>query len=169
MLPVSIRIIDIQYAADDFHARFSAIGKHYRYTLFTGRIHPPSKRLYSMHIRDRLNLERMQGCLRQLEGTHDFRSFEAVGAERRTSVRTVSELSVSRRRGAPQGLLEIDVAADGFLYNMVRIFVGTLVEVGKGKQPAGWVRRALKAARRDAAGPTAPPEGLFLMEVRCRQ
>ena len=115
-----------------------------------------------------------------LLGTHDFSSFETAGAERATSVRTVFDIFVRRGRvggeneklgirdwglGIGDDCIVIEVEADGFLYNMVRAIVGTLVEVGCGKRPESWPGEVLRAVDRRRAGPTAPPQGLFLVKV----
>ena len=101
MLPGSIRIYNVGIAANDFHARFSSKGKHYQYTIFTGEIQPPLKRLYSLHIKEKLNIKMMRKCLNQLEGTHDFSSFENSGSRDknnlfgRGAVRTLSTVSLT--------------------------------------------------------------------------
>jgi tRNA pseudouridine38-40 synthase len=107
----------------------------------------------------------MDRAAQALRGTHDFSSFETQGSERKTSVRTVYEIRVRRGEGGDRHVIAIDVEADGFLYNMVRTIVGTLVRVGRGKRPESWVAEVLAAADRRAAGPTAPPQGLFLVSV----
>jgi len=100
-----------------------------------------------------------------LVGEHDFSSFEAAGSERATSIRDIRELSLCRKQIAGFSQIVIEVEADGFLYNMVRNIVGTLVEVGRGAREPEWMLEVLAAKNRIAAGPTAPPEGLYLLEV----
>ena len=100
-----------------------------------------------------------------LVGTHDFASFQSTGAPRESTVRTVSRLSVERRAKQERGEIWIEVEADGFLYNMVRAIVGTLTEVGRGGQGEAWCGEVLIACDRSRAGPTAPPHGLFLVDV----
>ena len=107
----------------------------------------------------------MARAARALLGTHDFSSFETTGAERKDSIRTIYELRVERGRGEEGNLVTIEVEADGFLYNMVRAIVGTLVEVGRGAKDEAWVAGVLAAQDRRTAGPTAPPQGLFLVRV----
>jgi tRNA pseudouridine38-40 synthase len=104
---------------------------------------------------------------RLLIGRHDFSSFEAAGSRRANSVRTIFDLSVRRQAGEHLDQVVIEVEADGFLYNMVRNIVGTLVQVGRGKQPVSCVAEVLQAKDRKVAGMTAPPEGLTLMRVWC--
>ncbi len=168
MLPGSIRILDVNNAAENFHARFSARGKQYHYTIFTGRIQPPSKRLYSLHIRDNLNLKAMQECLSQLEGTHDFSSFENSGSRDRNNssgrgaVRTLSKASLIQ---ADNNFLVFDFIGDGFLRHMVRNLVGTLLKSGREQLSAETFREILHAKNRAFAGTKAPPQGLSLIKV----
>ena len=102
---------------------------------------------------------------RTLVGTHDFTSFEASGSPRATSVRTITDLTLGRRTGDFLDRIVIEVEADGFLYNMVRNIVGSLIEVGRGKQTPAWILHVLHAKDRKVAGMTAPPQGLFLVNV----
>ena len=172
MLPGSIRIIDIHYADDDFHARFSAKGKHYRYSLFTGTIQPPNKRLYSVHVRARLNLQIMRSCLSQLKGTHDFSSFENSGSRDRNysfgrgAVRTLSNASLTQIN---RDFLAIDFIGDGFLRHMVRNMVGTLLESGRERLTVNEFKKILEARDRNLGGFTAPPQGLTLVKVLYRK
>ncbi len=108
----------------------------------------------------------MQAGARHLVGQHDFRSFETAGAPRRTSVRTIHEIQLERFARHQLQPLAIEVEADGFLYNMVRNIVGSLVLVGRGDQPPDWIARVLAAQDRAQAGPTAPACGLMLLHVR---
>lgn len=149
--------------------------KRYRYVIQDGRVRDVFARRYCWHITTgRLNVEAMRRAAAPLVGRHDFASFETSGSERATSVRTVFELALERGRGrrGQQGADEtaneivLEIEADGFLYNMVRTIVGTLVEVGRGVQDELWPSRALAACDRRAAGPTAPPQGLFLVYVK---
>jgi len=168
MLPGSIRIHDTEYTADDFHARFSAKGKHYQYTIFTGKIQPPSERLYSLHISDKLNLKIIRGCLNELEGTRDFSSFENSGSRNKSNtfgkgaVRTLSTASVTQRNS---DFLVFDFIGDGFLRNMVRNLIGTLLEAGRNRLPVSTFKEILQAKDRTLAGATAPPHGLNLKKV----
>jgi tRNA pseudouridine38-40 synthase len=107
----------------------------------------------------------MHRSAQALVGRHDFSSFETSGSERESSVRTIFELRVRREQGGAKGLITVDVEADGFLYNMVRAIVGTLVEVGRHARDESWPAAVLAARDRKAAGQTAPPQGLFLMGV----
>lgn len=164
-LPLDVRVLRVQHHQRGFHALRHVAGKRYRYTIQDGRIGDVFQRRYSWRTPVDLDDAAMSAAAQLLIGEQDFASFQATGADRKSTVRTVTEAVIQRRQGPPVGLLTFDIAANGFLYNMVRIIVGTLVEVGKGKHPPAWVSQALAARRRDAAGPTAPPEGLCLMEV----
>ncbi len=101
-----------------------------------------------------------------LIGTHDFSSFETTGAPRKTSVRTVYDLRIERGRGEREPFVTLEIEANGFLYNMVRTIVGTLVDVGRGARPELWPGEVLAAMDRRRAGRTAPPQGLFLLAVQ---
>ena len=168
MLPGSIRILSVNKVDDNFHARYSAVGKHYRYTIFTGEIQPPSRRLYSLHIRDDLNLPAVRKCLQQLEGTHDFSSFENSGSRNREdtsgrgAVRTIFQASLSRK---DNDLLMFEFTGDGFLRNMVRNMVGSLLDSGRDRQSPDKFGEILRSKNRTLASPAAPPHGLSLIKV----
>ena len=110
----------------------------------------------------------MREAAATLVGEHDFTSFESTPSTRRSKVRTIHDLSVRRQAGpddAPESEVWIEVQGNGFLYNMVRIIVGSLVMVGAGRRPVEWLATALAARSRPAAGPTAPPQGLTLVAI----
>ena len=168
MLPGAIRIFEVDEAAADFHARFSATGKRYHYRLYTGRTQPPQLRLYSVHVTGELDLKAIKKCLKLLEGTHDFASFENSGSR---------DKSISSGRGAVRTIhhaelieempcqLILEFTGDGFLRNMVRNLVGTLLEVGRGKLSVEDVCKILEARDRTMAAATAPAHGLTLKQV----
>ncbi len=164
--PDDIYVREVREAADDFHAIRCAVSKRYRYIIQDGTNRDLFQRAYAWYVPQPLDVDGMQAGALCLVGRHDFRSFEAAGAPRKTSVRTVSELTVRRvPRDAAESIL-IEIEADGFLYNMVRNIVGSLVLVGRGEQPAAWMQAVLGAQDRACAGPTAPAGGLTLMGVR---
>jgi tRNA pseudouridine38-40 synthase len=107
----------------------------------------------------------MERSAQGLLGRHDFRSFESAWPQRTSSVRTILDIGARRGWQGEQDLISVEVEADGFLYNMVRAIVGTLVEVGRGVRPESWPAAVLAARSRSAAGMTAPPQGLFLVKV----
>ena len=165
-LPADIAVLDAAEASDDFHAIRDVVRKRYRYVIHDGPIRDVFLRHFNWHYTyGRLDAEAMRRASVGLLGTHDFSSFESSGAERATSIRTIFELTVKRGRAGDDDFIVIEVEADGFLYNMVRSMVGTLVEVGRGAQPESWPGEVLLAVDRRTAGPTAPPQGLFLVKV----
>ena len=162
LLPRSIAIRSVEEAAPDFDARFSARGKLYRYTLWTAQTRAPMRERYVWHLRRTLDLGEMQRAADLLVGRHDFAAFRAADCERKTTVRNLSRLAIARPE---PDLVTIEVEADAFLKNMVRILVGTLCECGFGKRDAAGVRRVLDGGDRRLAGVTAPPQGLALVRV----
>ena len=165
-LPRDVAVLHVAEVSDGFHAIRDAVRKRYRYVIRDGPVRDVFRLRYCWHYpRGRLDAEAMARAAGTLLGTHDFSSFETSGAERKDSIRTIDELRVERGRGEEQHSIMIEVEADGFLYNMVRAIVGTLVEVGRGARPESWVADVLAAADRRTAGPTAPPQGLFLVRV----
>jgi len=164
-LPCDVAVLTACEATADFHATASALRKRYRYVLDDGPIRDVFNLRYVWHYRHRLDAEAMHRAAQALVGTHDFSSFETHGSPRESSIRTIFEISVERGQGAASGRLTVEVEADGFLYNMVRTIVGTLVEVGRGTRAEQWPAQVLAARDRKAAGQTAPPQGLFLVRV----
>jgi len=161
-LPGSVVVRRLETCADDFHARFSATGKRYLYVAVTTRFKPPVGERFAAWERSALDLAAMRSAARDLLGTHDFRGLCSTGAEPKTTVRTVRDLRWIARRER----LAFVIEADGFLYNMVRAIAGTLLDIGRGRLAPDTVRRVLESGDRGAAGPTAPPGGLYLLRVR---
>jgi tRNA pseudouridine38-40 synthase len=165
-LPHDICVFDVSPAPDGFDPIRDAVRKRYRYVIEDSR--PPDlfMRPYYWRVYNRLNLDAMIEAAAPLVGRHDFISFETGGSSRLTSVRTIYELLIERRPDQRTERVIIEIEADGFLYNMVRNIVGTLVLVGRGKRPIAWPGEVLAAKDRRAAGMTAPARGLFLMWVK---
>ena len=161
-LPLDIRVLDCELADDDFHAIRDAKRKKYRYHINDARIHDVFRRHYSWHFYQRLDHDAMHEAAQGLVGEHDFRTYEAAGSERKTSVREIYSLNVTRNHPAE---VIIEIQANGFLYMMARNIVGTLVEVGRGSQSVAWPFEILGARNRSVAGDTAPACGLFLVDV----
>ena len=157
-----IRILSAEIMPDDFHARYSCKGKTYRYIIDkTGDIFRRSY-AYQFGEVDDLNVGLMKRACKHIIGTHDFKCFEtAGGTPRETTVRTITKLEVSETEKE----IIIEVTGDGFLYNMVRIIVGTLVEVGLGKKGPDDLITIIESKDRANAGITAPPSGLYLKEI----
>jgi tRNA pseudouridine38-40 synthase len=158
--PGDIRILEAKEMPLDFHARFSCKGKTYRYII--ERDGDIFRRNQVFQLSDELDHSKMREAAEYIVGTHDFKSFEASGGHsRETTVRTISDLQIEEHGTRTI----IEVTGDGFLYNMVRIMVGTLVEVGTGKKSPEDVEQILSACDRQQAGFTAPPQGLYLKEI----
>ncbi|MGD9724056.1 MAG: tRNA pseudouridine(38-40) synthase TruA [Pirellulales bacterium] len=163
-LPHDMAVVAAEQVADGFHATRDAVGKRYRYTIEDGPTRDVFARQYVWHHRSRLDAQIMHRAAQALVGRHDFSSFESAGSERESSVRTIFEIRVARDAAAADRL-SIEVAGDGFLYNMVRAIVGTLVDVGRGERTEAWPGEVLAARDRRAAGRTAPAQGLCLVRV----
>jgi tRNA pseudouridine38-40 synthase len=162
MLPPDVRIKGCWDMPQSFHATLDARSKLYRYVIDNGPVADPFQLRYSDHVYQRLDVEAMNRAAQFLKGRHDFHSFETNWPNRTSSVRTIYHIEVSRHGDN----VHVEVEADGFLYNMVRSITGTLVQVGIGRWPESKVLEALEAEDRRQAGPTAPPQGLFLVRVR---
>ena len=157
-----VRIIAAEEVPDDFHARFSSRGKMYRYIIRNCPDVDIFQRNYCYQVRQPLDVEAMMDAAAYIEGTHDFKCFQAAGGqEKETTVRTIHSLNI--RRESENVIIE--VSGDGFLYNMVRIIVGTLTEVGLGKKRPEDVGNIIESRDRQKAGHTAPAEGLYLVEI----
>ncbi len=145
----------------EFHARFSARRRWYRYVIFNRPVRPAiGRRCVTWECRP-LDAERMQEAAQHLVGQHDFSSYRALACQARSPVRTVHELRVARE----DAWVGIDVSANAFLHHMVRNIAGVLMAVGMGKHPPDWAREILEARDRTRGGVTAPPDGLYLMGV----
>lgn len=158
-LPEDIRIQKSEETAADWHPRHRGSRKTYEYRIYRGEFPMPVKRLYSYFTYNSLDVERMREAAGFLEGEHDFKSFCQTGAQVESTVRTVYSLRIEEQ-GAD---LVLRICGNGFLYNMVRIIAGTLMEVGQGKREPQSMPDILKACSRSAAGPTAPAHGLTLI------
>lgn len=156
--------ISIKAAAEmplDFHPRSDALGKHYRYTILNSPLRSPLLRLSSWHVKGKLNLEAMRRAASCFIGEKDFSAFRATKCSAKTTVRRIDSLDIY----STNDLVIVDVKGNGFLRNMVRIMVGTLVEVGRGIMPVEGVPPLFEGGERENSGVTAPPQGLCLMEV----
>ena len=162
-LPSDVAVISSDEVPLDFHPRKCARMKLYRYAVSTRLVRPAVGRARVAHVAGALDIEEMREAAAHLVGTHDFTSFAAREATlKRNPVRTISRLDV-RSDG---DLVTFEVEGPAFLMHMVRTIVGSLLEVGRGKEEPGWIARVLEARDRRKAGPTAPPEGLTLVWVR---
>jgi tRNA pseudouridine38-40 synthase len=162
LLPHDVRVLEARDMPQAFHATLDVRSKRYRYVIDNGPFANPFQLRYSWYVRKPLDADMMSRAGQCLLGRHDFHSFETDWPNRQSSVRTVHDLVVERSGD----VVTIEIQADGFLYNMVRSIAGTLVLVGTGKRLSCWVNQVLAALDRAAAGPTAPPQGLFLVNAR---
>lgn len=160
-LPDDIGVSDMETVDDRFHARFSAKGKWYRYRIRVGAKKDVFTRRYVWQLGEALDVSAMREAASLLTGTHDFTSFCGNKHFKKSAVRTLSSLTLTEKDGE----LLLDFKGDGFLQNMIRIAVGTLVEIGEGKRNAADIPAILAAKNRSQAGFTAPPQGLMLMKV----
>ncbi|RBW67788.1 tRNA pseudouridine(38-40) synthase TruA [Bacillus taeanensis] len=161
LLPDDIRILDISYVSSDFHARFSAVKKEYRYRVLKTADHDVFRRNYVFHMSHPLNIEAVQKALAFLEGTHDFSAFCAANTEVIDKIRTIYKAEIVEDKDE----LVFRFIGSGFLYNMVRILVGTLLEVGQGKRKPEEMKAVIESKSRAEAGKTAPGQGLVLWKV----
>lgn len=162
LLPNDIVIKKIKYVDSNFHARFSAKSKIYRYTILNRDYGSAFLRNHTFQCSLPLDVALMRAEAKQLKGKHDFRSFQASDKKLRSSIRTIKRVSVKKE----EDLIFIDIEADGFLYNMVRNIAGTLIEIGRGRMPAGTMKKLLEIKDRTFAGPTAAALGLCLIKVK---
>lgn len=161
LLPEDIAVTKVKEAHPDFHSRFSAKAKLYRYSILNRASYSPLLRSRVYWYRAPLNIELMRKEAKVLLGRHNFKSFQASDKAERDPVKTIKKIRISKYKG----LIHIDIEADGFLYNMVRNIAGTLFEVGRGRFSEGSLEKILRAQDRRLAGPTLPAYGLCLMKV----
>ncbi|AOT71201.1 tRNA pseudouridine(38-40) synthase TruA [Geosporobacter ferrireducens] len=161
LLPEDISVKGASEVEEDFHARYSAKGKKYIYQIYNGPLRSPLLRNYAYFVAHPLDLNRMQEAAQYFLGSHDFKGFMASGSCVQDTVRTLYKLDVYFH----ENLIKIEVEGNGFLYNMVRIISGTLVEVGKEKILPTEMQKIIASGIRESAGPTAPAQGLYLAEV----
>jgi tRNA pseudouridine38-40 synthase len=162
LLPDDIVITACEEVDDNFHARFSAKIKTYQYRIFNRSVPIAIGRQYAWHIRKKLNVAAMQEAAEHIIGSHDFKSFEGTGSPRAHTIRTVMHAEFAQQE---DGYLIFEITANGFLRFMVRNLVGTLANVGLRKTSPEEFRQILETKNRDLAGATAPPQGLFLVNV----
>lgn len=160
-LPEDVRVMAVEEAPAGFNARFDARGKTYRYDLYTAAVVPPRLRHFVWHVASALDVAAMDRAARLLVGTHDFAAFQAAGGDVLTTRREILTSTVTRH----DAIVSYTVHGTGFLRHMVRNVVGTLVEIGRGRRSVEDMRRVLDSRDRGQAAPTAPPQGLTLVDV----
>ena len=162
LLPEDVAVVEAYDVCDEFNARFDSQGKRYICRIVYDRVRHPLLSRYSHFVTGKLDVEAMKKVAPLFEGEHDFAAFCAVGGSQNTTVRKLNHVEV---RSSEEGLIEIEVVGEAFLYNMVRIIAGTLLYVGQGKIAVEDVSAVIESCDRERAGKTLPPEGLTLEEV----
>lgn len=160
-LPDDIAVIEVSEASPRFHARYNAVGKTYRYTVFTGKIKPVFGKRYMTVIDGKPDLDIMREAAELLVGEHDFRNFCSNPKMKKSTVREIYGIDIKQKGD----IITLTFHGNGFLQNMVRIMVGALLETGFGRLGNSDIVRALESEERVKAGPTAPPQGLCLVKV----
>jgi tRNA pseudouridine38-40 synthase len=162
-----IRIMNVEKAADDFHARFSAIGKTYVYRVINAPVMSPFWRRFAHHEYKPLDLGRMTDAARLFLGEHDWTAFSSAQADGENRIRTITDFSIESKwdSRASSSLIEFRISSKGFLRYMVRSIVGTMLEVGRGEKDSDTIQTAIIGGDRNLAGKTAPPHGLTLLKV----
>jgi tRNA pseudouridine38-40 synthase len=161
-LPAAASVLWIRETDDEFHARFSAFSRTYRYLIVNRWTRPALDASRKSWCRTPLDADKMNRAAQLLLGEHDFTSFRASACQAQHAVREIQNISVQREGD----VIQLDVSANGFLYHMVRNIAGSLIRVGKGDAPCSWVGEVLEKQDRTLAAPTAPPEGLYLLGAR---
>lgn len=161
-LPEDIRIQKSEEVDVNFHPRYIKSQKTYEYRILNRRFPIPTERFYSHFTYIPLDIEKMREAAEYLVGEHDFKSFCGTGAQVKTTVRTIKEIQIEKN----EDRITIRITGEGFLYNMVRIIAGTLMDIGGGLYPPEKMQEILEAKDRKKAGPTAPARGLTLMEIQ---
>ncbi|MYL51501.1 tRNA pseudouridine(38-40) synthase TruA [Halobacillus litoralis] len=162
LLPDDIQVVSADQVSEEFHARYDTKGKEYRY--YVHQAHEPDlfRRHYTHHVRAELDINRMREACRHLEGEHDFTSFCSPKTDiKGAKVRTIYKAEITKEGND----MVFVFRGSGFLYNMVRILVGTLLEIGRNERKPEDIKRIIESKNRNEAGKTAPPQGLFLWEV----
>ena len=160
-LSKDIRVLQVELVDERFHARLTATGKTYEYRIDHGEVANVFLRKYVMREETPLDLQAMRRAAVYLLGTHDFKTFCANKKMKKSTVRTITSIVIEEK----DGIVAIRYTGNGFLYNMVRILTGTLIEVGRGKKKPEEIPGIIEAMDRGAAGFTAPAQGLYLIEV----
>lgn len=160
-LPIDIAVKSVKNASERFHSRYNILSKTYMYKINNNIKKDIFNRKYIHNIAEKLNLDKMKQCASVLIGTHDFQSFTSMKSKTKSTVRTINYINILEK----DNILEVEINGNGFLWNMVRIIMGTLIEAGKGKLTYEEVEGILESKKRANAGPMAPSKALFLKEV----
>lgn len=160
-LPEDMVIKDIKQVSDRFHSRYNAVSKTYLYKIYNDKYHDPFYRKYTLHIKDTLDIKLMQEASDILVGKHDFTSFASSKSKKKSNIRQINKIDIIKQ----DNIVNIYINADGFLYNMVRIIVGCLIDIGLRKITKEDLKNMLEAKDRTKSSDTAQAKGLYLYEV----
>ncbi|SFE64732.1 tRNA pseudouridine38-40 synthase [Bacillus sp. OV194] len=160
-LPQDISVVDVALVHDRFHARYNAKDKTYTYKIWNKLYPHPFMRKYSMHVEEKLDIQKMKEAARHFIGNHDFTSYSNAKSKKKSMEREIYSLDIKEK----EGFLEVKVRGNGFLYNMVRKMLGTLIEVGLGEKEAASIPAILESKERIQTGRMAEAEGLYLEKV----
>lgn len=160
-LPQDIVVKKVSEAAERFHSRYNTTGKKYTYYIWNHCIPSAFNRKYSVNIEETLDIELMKKAAKKLVGTHDFIGFSSLKKSKKSTVRTIKEINITKEGH----MLKVDFIGDGFLYNMIRIIMGTLIEIGSKEKDVSCIDKVFETNTRAYAGKTLPAQGLFLEEV----
>jgi len=160
-LPEDIALLSLKNASERFHARYNILSKTYLFRISNSQTKNVFDRKYVHRVNERLNLNKMRQCSQSLVGTHDFQSFTTLKSKTKSTVRTINYINIEEK----DNIIEVEVNGNGFLWNMVRIIIGTLIEAGTGKLDITDIENILAAKKRAEAGPMVPPKALFLKDV----
>lgn len=160
-LPSDIAVKSAQIVGEDFHPQYGAKRKTYRYQILNSRIRDPFLSKYSWLYPFKLDIELMREAAAHMIGTHDFKCFTAAGGGAKETVRSIYSIDIYQQ----EELITVDICGNGFLYNMVRIIIGTLIAVNEGKLSTDDIKRVIASKDRGQAGPTAPPQGLTMLQI----
>ena len=161
-LPEDIKILDCKQVADNFNARFDVKKKTYEYNIYVSPVELPVKNVFAYHIQKMPDIDKMKQCANLLVGEHNFKAFMSAGGQSKTFVRKIYLIKIKQKKND----ISVEVTGNGFLYNMVRIIVGTLLEVGFGRKTIEDVKKALDTQQRKLAGYLVPAHALFLKSVK---
>ncbi len=160
-LPEDIALLSLKNASERFHARYNILSKTYLFRINNSQVKNVFDRKYVHRVNEKLDLDKMRQCVQPLVGTHDFQSFTTLKSKTKSTVRTINYINIEEKGN----IIEVEVNGNGFLWNMVRIIIGTLIEAGTGKLDISDIENIMAAKKRAEAGPMVPPKALFLKEV----
>ncbi len=161
LLDKDVRVLKSKEVSPDFHARYSAQSKVYKYTIYNGEVENPLYGRYATFYPYKIDLDKINDAIKEIVGTHDFKCFLASGSQVKNTVRTVEYIKVAKKGK----LITFTIKGNGFLYNMVRIIVGTLLEISQGRLTTNELKNAIETKNRKLVGKTMPPNGLRLYKV----